>query len=203
MGGGHHHPVIRHEQDALVAELRCGARPFFGRGGGALEVVVIGHQVVETQAREAERLEAAVFETGDGGRVRHVGVQHASGLRVRHVDSGVQGDRGELDLALAFELVARIIDRDQAARGDLGPVQAVGVDQETVLSSRHAQREVIADALVQLQPRGQAEGSGEVDAGRKNRVLGGHVGVLPWRLVRVRASPILAPPTQPSELYHP
>ncbi len=53
---------------------------------------------------------------------------------------------------------------DQVAGADAGEVHLVGVHQEAgaIVADRH--REMVGDAFMQIEPRGPAEGGGEVDA---------------------------------------
>ena len=66
---------------------------------------------------------------------------------------------------VAREPFAAEADREQVARAQLGPVRAVGIEQEAVAPARHGQAEVIVDALVEAVERGGAQRSGELDAG--------------------------------------
>ena len=69
---------------------------------------------------------------------------------------------------LALEHVAVGVAQHQRGGGDLRPVPAIGVDQEPVAADHavlagHRQREMVAHALVQAEPRRPAQRAGEVD----------------------------------------
>ena len=80
----------------------------------------------------------------------------------------VDEERRRLDRVFALEHVAVRVAQHQRGGGDLRPVPAIGVDQEPVAAHHavlagHRQREVVADALVQTEPRRPAQRAGEID----------------------------------------
>ena len=62
------------------------------------------------------------------------------------------------------ELVAVEVDLDQTGSGDFVEHQAVGIDQEMMLRSRHPRRDVGVDQIVPAVMRDEAIAGGEIDA---------------------------------------
>ncbi len=79
------------------------------------------------------------------------------------MDRGVDADAGRRRGAAD----RRAVDAHhrEARRGDLGEVQPERVDQEPVVASGHEHREVVRDALVEVEHHRDAERRGELDAG--------------------------------------
>jgi hypothetical protein len=94
-----------------------------------------------------------------------VGVQHADHIVPDLVHGAVNGVPGRIDLVGAVhQLVAGLIDLDQARRGDFVKHQAERVDQE-VFGAWHFGGDVGENQIVPAVLGHQAVTGGEVDAG--------------------------------------
>ena len=84
-------------------------------------------------------------------------VQVKQPLRNLHVDNWVATDAlgRKLHHAVAFERAARLVENDHVAGADFRPVQALRVDQVAV--GRDLQREMVAHAFVEAEPRGPSQ----------------------------------------------
>jgi hypothetical protein len=159
----HDHAVVGEEEHALVAEHRRQPVALGGIHHEPVVRVVIGDVVIEAQGVLLDHLQPAVLEQRQRGRVRHVRMQDARCLGILQVDPGMDIERGLLERALPLQDAALGIQGEQVRRGDLAPVQPVGVEKEALAVGKH-QREVVAHALVQVHPDRHAEGRGEVHA---------------------------------------
>ncbi len=122
-------------------------------------------------------------------------VHHAVRVGQGGVDRAVEGETGRVDgpVVVADDVPVHI-DLDQVGRGDLGVVQAEGVDEEVVVRPRHAQRDVVVDQLGPAQVGKDAVTGGELHAslpfgvavagGFEERV--GHGGLLSIYMCAVR-----------------
>ncbi len=120
---------------------------------------------MEAQRVLLDHLEPPLFQQRERRGMRHVGMQHARGMRVGDMDARVDAERRLLVLALPCEHAALGVEREQVRGAHLAPVQSIGVQQEP-LSIRQHHAEMVADALVQIQPHGKAERRGQIDARR-------------------------------------
>src|SRR5262249_12264050 len=91
-------------------------------------------------------------------------VQHALRRGLGAVHCAVNEEGGGLDAVAAVNLAPGGIHYDEVARRDLGPVQALRIDEEISRTPRDLQAEVVADALAITEPVGPAQRSGKVDA---------------------------------------
>jgi hypothetical protein len=105
---------------------------------------------------QLRRVEIVLRQPGLGARHGQpgggVGVHHAVGLGQVLVDRAVHGEPRRIhDPGAVVEFVALQVDLEQVARRDFAVVQAEGVDQELLVSLRHAvrqpQRDVVVDHL--------------------------------------------------------
>src|ERR671935_492330 len=88
-------------------------------------------------------------------------MQYAPRTRMCEMNARVDIKRGLLVLTFTFEYVALGVQRKQVRCADLAPVQAIAIEQKPLAVGEH-EAEVIADALVQVHARREAEGSGEI-----------------------------------------
>ena len=94
-----------------------------------------------------------------------VGVQHAARVFPRFVHGAVDHKARRVDReGRVGELVALLVDLDQAAGGDLVKHQPVGVDQEMVLRPGDAGADVGEDQVAPAVGGYQAVAGGQVDA---------------------------------------
>ena len=91
-------------------------------------------------------------------------MKHAAGILAHFMDRGVNGEAGGVDAVVALgELVAVEVDLDEARCGDLVEHQAVWVDQEMMLRSRHPRGDVSVDQIVPAIIGDQTVARGKVD----------------------------------------
>jgi len=141
-------------RDARALLLRLGEAAV----GEACDAAVEVHGVL---ART--RVEPALGHRERSG-VRHVRVEDAGGVRPRAMGTEVDRERRGVQLALACQALAAEADREQVARSHLGPVRAVGIEQEAVVAAWDDEAEVVVDALVEaVEGRGAQRGR-ELDA---------------------------------------
>jgi hypothetical protein len=84
---------------------------------------------------------------------------------------GVDEESGRLDFMATFDAVALQVDHDDVGRGDLRPVQALGIDQEAVLEAGRRHAEVVADALGEPEAARRSERRGEVDPSLSQSIM--------------------------------
>jgi hypothetical protein len=152
-----------------ITERRAHTVAFGGRERYAIVLVVIGNAPMEAKGVLIRPFEAALFQQGKRGGVRHVSMQNAR-LVVAAVNTPMDEKRGGLDGVPAFHQASFGVDDYQVGRRHLGPMQALRIDQETAGLPRHTKTEVIAYAFVQAEPyRGTQRGS-QIDSGLCNGV---------------------------------
>ena len=78
-----------------------------------------------------------MFDHGQAGGERHMGVENAQMLRVGAVTGNVDVAGGGFHLAFAFQHGAVAIDQQQMLRLHFGPVHAVRVEQIALISARN------------------------------------------------------------------
>jgi hypothetical protein len=86
------------------------------------------------------------------------------------MDRRVDALRRQLDHALAFERLPRLVEHDQVARTRLRPVQAEGQDQVAIVPARQRDGEVVVDAFFELVQHREAVRSGKVDFRLPDRI---------------------------------
>jgi hypothetical protein len=92
-------------------------------------------------------------------------MKHAAGILAHLVDRRMDGEAGRIDAVFALaKLVAVQIDLHQARRRDLLEHESVRVDQEVMVGTRHARRDVGVDQVVPAIQSDEAIAGGEVDA---------------------------------------
>src|SRR5262249_22509087 len=97
-----------------------------------------------------------------GARVR---VQDAADVLARGMDAAVDDEPGRINrIRTVAELVAVLVDADQARRGDLVEHKAVRIDQEVMLGAGDARADVREDKVRPPVQRAQPVAGGEIDA---------------------------------------
>ena len=124
--------------------------------GDAAEALV-GDAAEEPRRGLMRHLEPPALNHGEARGVGHVDVEDRLVARVRPVAGDVDVARRRLDLAFPFQHLPGAVDHQEVGRPHLAPVDAVGIDQVTLLAAGQRDREVVADALVELMFRGEAE----------------------------------------------
>ena len=162
---GDDHAMVGQEHDALRAEHARQAVALGIVDHQAVVGIVVGDVVVKAQRVLLDHLQPALLQQRERRGVGHVGMQHACGMRVRDMDARVDAERRLLVLAVAGQHAAFGIEREQVRRGDLAPMQAIGIEEKAP-SIREHHAEMVADALVQLEAHREAESRGEIDARR-------------------------------------
>ena len=141
--------------------------------GDAVIGIVVGDASVKAELVLAGHGKAKIVEHTECRRIRHVGVKHAAGFGPRLMNRGVDTQGGGVDAEFVIEVFAVTtiiknltieIDFDQVRGGYFRPMQAVGDQQESIISTRHHHGEVIADALVETLPFRHAIGGSEINA---------------------------------------
>ncbi len=161
----HEDTVMSHDHHLGVAERTGDAVSFVVRQCHASVAVVVHDAAVETHGvLVGTQLEPSAFNDGERRCERHMTVEHDF-LLATQVHPAVNKKGGGLDLVLALEHLAVLIYDHQIGGGDLGPVQALRVDQELVGMARQLHAEMVAHAFVECHARGHAQRSGEVDPG--------------------------------------
>jgi hypothetical protein len=101
----------------------------------------------------------------DGGPLVGVQVHHEVGVFAIHMDRRVDGESRRIDkVGRLLEDGALAVDLNQRRGGDLVEPQAVGIDQEVVLRSRHAGGDVGVDHVVPPEERRKPVERGQVDS---------------------------------------
>ena len=155
--------VARHHQDLLVAD-DAGEPLALGRIERRPAIaVVVGGVHRDRDFGLADRQDALVLQPRQRARERHVGVEHRAGVLREAMDRRVDAVAGALDVALAGEPLAVIADFHEAACRHLGPVEAERDLVVAVVRARHAEGQVIEDALV------EARASRRAGARRRDR----------------------------------
>ena len=133
--------MVPQDERGLVTEIRHEPRLLVVTQRGALEIVVA--QAREHRDRMLGDGEQARPLRRDGDAVQRVRVQHALGVVARGVDGAVDDEaRGVDGKGRVLELLALLVDLDQARGGDLVEEHAVRIDQELVRRARHPRRDV-------------------------------------------------------------
>ena len=133
--------VVAQDQVRVAAEVAYQPRLLVVVEGRALEVVIAeaaqhGHGVLRDRQQ-------ALGLGRHRNAVQGVGVQHEPGVVTGSVDGAVDDEARRVHgKRRLLQLVALLVDLDQAGGGDLVEEHAVGVDQEMILRSRHARRDV-------------------------------------------------------------
>ena len=91
------------------------------------------------------------------------------------VDARVDAECRGLQLAVALQNPAVVVDQQQVAGGQLRPVLAEGVDQEGVRPLRWGVAEVITDPLIEIEVGGQPQGGRQIDPRLGQRVIHGRL----------------------------
>jgi hypothetical protein len=118
--------VVAEDEAAVIAQVRHQPRLLGLVERGALEVVVA--DVVEHEERVLRDRQKPGPLGGDRDAVRGVGVQHALGVVAGAVDRAVDDEAGRVDVERrVLELVAGLVDLDEAGGGDLVEEEAVGL----------------------------------------------------------------------------
>ena len=155
--------VIAQQHVVLAAEILLQARALVMIERDAF-IVVIG-EIVGDELRGLVHRQQALHAARHRGAVGRVQMKHAAGVLAHFVDRRMDGEAGRVDAVVALgELVAVEIDLDQARGGDLVEHQAVGIDQEMMLRSRHPRGDVGVDQIVPAIMRDQPVAGGEIDA---------------------------------------
>ena len=101
----------------------------------------------------------------DGHTSTRVGVQHTACVLAHGVDATVDGEACGVDgEGRVAELVAVLVDLDQAAGGDFVKHQAIGVDQKMMLGAGDARRHMREDQVAPAIGGHQAVAGSEVNA---------------------------------------
>jgi hypothetical protein len=108
-----------------------------------------------------------------------MGMQHAIGRRVSQVNPRMDVEGRRLPRPFSFDHRAVGVDQMQAAGRDLGPVKAVGIEQEAIALARQGKAEVVVDSLVEPEAHRQPQGRREVHARVADRLAVFHP-VLPF-----------------------
>ena len=94
-----------------------------------------------------------------------VGVQHAAYIVTSGMDATVNDESSGVDGVRAVaQLVAVLIDLDQAGCGDLVKQHPIGVDEEMVFGAGHARADMRKDQVGPAVERHQAVTSGQINA---------------------------------------
>ena len=129
--------------------------------GDAAEALV-GDAAEEPRRGLMRHLEPPALNHGEARGVGHVDVEDRLVARVRPVAGDVDVARRRLDLAFPFQHLPGAVDHQEVGRPHLAPVDAVGIDQIVLLAAGQRDREMVADALVELMFRGEAERGGKL-----------------------------------------
>jgi hypothetical protein len=80
-----------------------------------------------------------------------VGVQNANGILFRFVDAAVDEEGGRLYIARALQFISVYIDRHQIGWDNIGPMDALRINQESfdAVIVGHRQTEMVAYSFVQ------------------------------------------------------
>ena len=127
---------IRHQSSALVVVQR---HPL---------IAVIGDLMLQQAGILAQRQQAFLLRrhADPGDRVQ---MDHVMGVLPCAMDGGMDGETGRIDeTGRLLDDVPVKIDLDQAGRRHLLEIPAVGVDQEMMLGSRNARRDMGEDHVV-------------------------------------------------------
>lgn len=112
----------------------------------------------------ADHLEARLFEAGQRADERHVGVQYAGSARDQPMYRRVDAKRRALDVAAAAQQAAVVIDLQQAARGDLAPVQPERDLEMSIVGAGYGKGEMVEDAFAETLPVREPMCRREIDA---------------------------------------
>ena len=159
------HAVPRHHQDGLVAQ-HAGIAVALVQRDRAGRLVVIGDAVIEGEVVHVRELEPPAVDHRQRRQVLRMDVQHRHRLGIGEVDTGMDDEGDFAELARARDHIAVQIADDQVGCGDLLEQEAARVDQEQglVAAARQHDRVMVADLLVPVVPRMDAEHGGEVGA---------------------------------------
>ena len=157
-------PMIAQYHRVAVAEVLDQALALLQVQRGAF-VVVIG-DVAEAHARLRDVAHEAAFHRGHRHAGQRVGVDHAIDVVARRVHRAVNHVAGLVDTVVGGveNDFAVDVDLDHAGGGHLLVQHAVGVDQELVVCSRHARRNVVGDHLGHAEFMHEPVAGGEIDA---------------------------------------
>ena len=141
--------IFAHGQQAVVAQHQVIGRAqvglqagFFVIAQGDTFVVVVGQRAQHKGGLLAERQHAALLRA-DGHARAGVGVQHAARVFTPLVNAAVNDETRRVDgVGRVAELVAVLVDLDQAGGRDFVKHHAVGVDQKMVFGAGNAGADV-------------------------------------------------------------
>ena len=156
--------VVTQDHDKLVAEIGNKPLPFVQIKRDAF-IVVVGEAIRELHRPLIERQQTFRL-AGDGDAGNGVCMKHAHGIVARRVDGAVdcKACRIDAESERIVDDVAVEINCHEVGCGDFLEAHAIGVDQETVVTSRKPHRNVSVDAVVEAEPVNEPIGSGEVDS---------------------------------------
>jgi hypothetical protein len=154
--------VAQHEACG-AAEVCLQTRLFIFTHGDAF-IVVIGERRQHECRLLADRQDAALLRAHRDAGAR-VGVQHAADILASRMNAAVNDETSRIDRVRAVaELVAALVDLDQARRGDFVEHQSIGIDQEMMLRPRNAYADVREDEVGPAVKRHQPVTGSKVDA---------------------------------------
>ena len=154
--------VVAQDHRRPVADVAHQPRALVGVHGDALEVVI------RELAVQLRAVEVAHRQPGLRAGHRHAG----RGVRVHHavragnavVDRRVHGEAGRVHRPVGMpDDVPPQVDAHQVRRGHLGVVQAEGVDQEVLVRTGDADRDVVVDQLGPAEHGEDPVAGGQVD----------------------------------------
>lgn len=125
---------------------------------------VVSHASIKPQRILIRPFQPATVDDSKRCRIRHMRVQHASGVRLPQMEPSVNKKRGSFDLMLAFDDIPIGVGHDQIGRCNLRPVQSLRIDQKAIGGARNCKTEMIADAFVKSQSRCPSKSCREVDS---------------------------------------